>query len=122
MTINQRLTQAISSLSTAVRMALAVAALSLVGVVGTTTATVSAQSNNVPTGKQDCSNWRQYGDMFRNRGDCVSFVEHNTVHGNGYGGGGNGGGNGGLGNVIRQLFSFISHLLATLFAFLGHLF
>jgi hypothetical protein len=130
MTINQRVTQAINNLKIGSRLAMGLAVLSVVGVVGmTTTVTASAQTNtntshnnSFPTSKSDCANWHRFGNDFKNRGDCVSWLEHHTEHGNGYGGGGNGGGNGGLGNVIKQLFALISSLFAQLFAFLGHLF
>jgi len=33
----------------------------------------------LPTDKNDCkrNGWRNYGDLFKNQGDCVSFVATN---------------------------------------------
>lgn len=113
----------LSSIGSKIAMALAV--VSVFGVTGLTTGTVSAQSNNnrnFPTSRQDCDNWRRYGDRFDSRRDCIDWVNDRNANNNGYNGGGNGGNGGGIGQIIRQVFSFISSLLAALFAFLGRLF
>lgn len=45
--------------------------------------TVTVTVKNVPRTKADCKNdgWKMYGDMFKNQGQCVSYVNHHDEHG-----------------------------------------
>ena len=42
----------------------------------TTLAAILPPPPTIPTSVDDCKHngWRDYGDMFKNQGDCVSFV------------------------------------------------
>jgi hypothetical protein len=44
--------------------------------VGLVASAVVLPPGGVPTTAEDCKQdgWRNYGDMFKNQGDCVSFV------------------------------------------------
>lgn len=121
----KQIVSAFRSLQLGNKMALMAATVSVFGVLGAASVTGSASaqtnSNNGPTVRSDCRNWRSYPQNFDNRADCNDFVDALNANNNGYGGGGNGGG-GGLGGFIGRLFSFLSNLFQLIASFFSRLF
>ncbi|HVU59697.1 MAG TPA: hypothetical protein VHC98_02565 [Candidatus Saccharimonadales bacterium] len=98
------------------RVALGVAGAAAVAVVGSAGIAAAQTPGSVPQHKTDCMHWKTY--KFKNKGQCVSWWEHNAMGhgGHGYGYGGNGGTNistttnvnvSGNNNVISIVINYI---------------
>jgi hypothetical protein len=62
-------------------------AAAVMGTAGVAAAQTPGSAGAMPTSKADCVNWQHYS--FKNKGQCVSWWEHQTHGASGYGNGNN---------------------------------